>query len=54
MPITPPKSYPFDVSCDEEGITGLEAILLEADTLAVVILVEAVHQAAEALQEDFN
>ncbi len=32
MPITPPKSYPFDVSCDEEGITGLEPIVLEAFT----------------------
>ena len=32
MPITPPKSYPFDISCDEEGITGLETIVLEAFT----------------------
>ena len=32
MPITPPKSYPFDFACDTEGVTGLTAIVLEAFT----------------------
>ncbi len=32
MSITPPKSYPFDFSCDAEGVAGLEAIVLEAFT----------------------